>query len=44
MYVCIMSRKMLIEAKSESVKIIRTVLGLHGVIVDSKKVVLFEYE
>jgi len=30
--------------KLDNVKIIRIVLDLHDVIVDSKKVVLFEYE
>ena len=33
-----------IEAKLESVRIKRIVLDLPGVIVDSKRVVLFEYE
>ena len=33
-----------IEAKLESVRIKRIVLDLQGVIVDSKRVVLFEYE
>ena len=33
-----------IEAKLESVRIKRIVLDLEGVIVDSKRVVLFEYE
>ena len=33
-----------IEAKHESVRIKRLVLDLHGVIVDSKTVVLFESE
>ena len=33
-----------IEAKHESVRIKRIVLDLQGVIVDSKRVVLFEYE
>ena len=32
------------EVKHESVRIKRIVLDLHGVIVDSKMVVLFEYE
>ena len=30
--------------KSDNVRIVRTVLDLQDVIVDSKKVVLFEYE
>ena len=32
------------EVKHESVRIKKIVLVLHGVIVDSKMVVLFEYE
>ena len=32
------------EVKHESVRIKRIVLGLYGVIADSKRVVLFEYE
>ena len=32
------------EVKHESVRIIRIVSDLHGVIVDSRMVVLFEYE
>ena len=32
------------EVKHESVRIKRIVLDLHGVIVDSRMVVLFEYE
>ena len=32
------------EVKDESVRIKRIVLDLHGVIVDSRMVVLFEYE
>ena len=32
------------EVKHESVRIKRIVLDLHGVIVDSRVVVLFEYE
>ena len=30
--------------KRDSVRIIKKILDLHGVIVDSRKVVLFEYE
>ena len=30
--------------KLDNVRIIRIILGLHGVIVDSRKVVIFEYE
>ena len=30
--------------KRDNVRIIRKILDLHGVIVDSRKVVLFEYE
>ena len=49
----VISRNMLImingdnlqnEAKHKSVRIKRKVLDLHGVIVDSKRVVPFEYE
>ena len=32
------------KAKRESVRIMRTVLYLYGVLVDSKRGVLFEYE
>ena len=30
--------------KLDNVRIIRIILGLHGVIVDSRKVVIFEYD
>ena len=33
-----------INMKRDDVRIIRIILDLHGVIVDSRKVVLFEYE
>ena len=32
------------KMKRDNVRIIRIILDLHGVIVDSRKVVLFEYE
>ena len=41
MMIIVIKRK---EVKHESVRIKRIVLDLHGVIVDSRMVVLFEYE
>ena len=41
MMIIVITRK---EVKHESVRIKKIVLDLHGVIVDSRMVVLFEYE